>query len=184
MTTSETTTSRATMGSPRVRRAIAVLLALALVASLVWLVLAFREHRAVDDNPAQENRDAVMLKAREYMLAGWNFGAGDLDENKSLTAYRSRVEPLITTSFKADFDKASELLEKAVASQGYSRRVTVDRVAVESLEEDSAVVIVGGESTESVKKQEQTGPYAWNITLKKVDDTWLVDDFSEYGAAQ
>lgn len=171
------------MGSPRVRQVIAVLLAVALVASLVLLVLALRENRAGDDK-AQESRDAVMLKAREYMLAGWNFGPGDLDGNKKLTAYRSRVEPLITTSFKTDFDKASELLEKAVAGQGYSRKVTVDRVAVETLESDSAVVIVGGESTETVKKEQQTGPYAWTITVKKVDGSWLVDDFSEYGAAQ
>lgn len=183
VTTSETTTSRAPTGSPQLRRAIAGVLTVALVASLVLLVLAFRENRGADD-AAQKDRDAVMLKAREYMLAGWNFGADDLDKNKSLTAYRARVAPLITTAFKTDFEKASELLEKAVAGQGYSRRVTVDRVGVESLETDSAVVIVGGESTEVVKKQQQTGPYAWNITLKKVDGKWLVDDFSEYGAAQ
>ncbi|KRF16740.1 hypothetical protein ASG90_10870 [Nocardioides sp. Soil797] len=183
MTTSEPTTSRAQWGSPRTRQAVSVVLAVALVAALVLLVLAFLEHRSNDDE-AQKARDTVMLKAREYMVAGWNFGAGDLDGNKKLTAYRSRVEPLITTSFKTDFDKASELLEKAVAGQGYSRKVTVDRVAVETLESDSAVVIVGGESTETVKKEQQSGPYAWTITLKKVDGSWLVDDFSEYGAAQ
>lgn len=180
--TSGDPTSSTPKGSPVLRTAVAAVLALALVASLAWLVLELT--RGDDENPAQERRETVMLKAREYMLAAWNFGAADLDDKKKLTTYRDRVEPLITTSFKTDFEKTLELLEPAVAQQGYSRTATVERVAVESLEDDTATVIVGGETNETVAKKKQSSPYAWSVTLQHVDGTWLVDEFTEYGSEQ
>lgn len=164
------------------RTAVAAVLALALVASLAWLVTEV-VGRGDDDNPAQEQRDTVMLKAREYMLAAWNFGRADLS-GKKLTTYSKRVEPLITTSFRTDFEKTLELLEPAVAQEGYARTATVDRMAVESLDSDRATVIVGGETTETVAKKTRSTPYAWSVTLQHVDGTWLVDEFTEYGNEQ
>lgn len=164
------------------RTAVAAVLALALVASLAWLVTEV-VGRGDDDNPAQEQRDTVMLKAREYMLAAWNFGRADLS-GKKLTTYSKRVEPLITTSFRTDFEKTLQLLEPAVAQEGYARTATVDRMAVESLDSDRATVIVGGETTETVAKKTRSTPYAWAVTLQHVDGTWLVDEFTEYGNEQ
>lgn len=164
------------------RTAAAALLVLALVASLAWLATE-AVGRGDDDNPAQEQRDTVMLKAREYMLAAWNFGRADLS-GKKLTTYSKRVEPLITTSFRTDFEKTLQLLEPAVAQEGYARTATVDRMAVESLDSDRATVIVGGETTETVAKKTRSTPYAWAVTLQHVDGTWLVDEFTEYGNEQ
>lgn len=166
----------------RTRLVVAIALALALVASLVWLVSGLVDRRNQTPD-AQGSRDKVMLAAREYMVAAWNFGAGDLDSEESLTAYRDRVTPLITTSFNTDFDKASTLLEKAVAKEKYSREATVERTAVESLDDDAATVLVGGAATERVSgEQEVVTPYVWTIDLVKVDGAWLVNDFTEYGA--
>lgn len=171
--------------SPRLRLVVAGLLALALVASLVWLAVGLRD-RESDQPSAQDDRDKVMLKAREYMLAAFNFDAGDLDANKKLTAYRDRVTPLITTRFKTDFDKATTAVEPAVAQGQSASKATVDRTAVESLSDDTAKVIVGGELTIRLGggKQPDAVPYAWSISLKNVDGTWLVDDFDEFGSEQ
>ncbi|WP_067435033.1 hypothetical protein [Nocardioides jensenii] len=171
--------------SSRLRLVVACLLVVALVASLVWLVMGVRDR--TDDGPdVQADRDKVMLKTREYMLAAFNFGAGDLDAQKHLTAYRDRVTPLITTQFEADFEQATGAVEQAVAQGQSSSKATVDHTAVESLDEDTATVIVGGELTIRLgtKKQPAPQPYAWSITLKKVDGTWLVDKFKAYEAGQ
>lgn len=163
------------------RTVVAAVLALALVASLVWLVVEVVD-RVDSENADQDARDKVMLATREYMTAAWNFGPGDL-EGKELPGYVDRVTPLITTRFKADFDKTVPLLAKQVAEQDYTVSAGVDRLGVESLSADSAQVIVSGEiSTVQKKQPTRTEGYLWRVELKRVDGGWRVDNFNAYEA--
>lgn len=168
-----------TTSSP-LRPALAVLLALALVGAVVWLVLAVAD-REDGASSQQSSRDAVMLRTREYVEAAWNYGEKDLDDKGKLTDYRDRVGPLITTSFKTEFDKSVTVLDQLVAQEGFARTTTVEHVGVETLDEDSAQVIVSGLITESQKgKALDPTPYFWEIDLEKIEGAWKVSDLGGF----
>lgn len=162
------------------RPVLAVLLALALVAAVVWLVFAVT-HREDGESARQSARDAVMLRTREYVKAAWNYGEKDLDDKNVLTDYRERVRPLITTSFRTEFDKAVTALDQLVADEGFSRTTTVEHIGVETLDEDSAQVIVSGVISESQGgKALAPGPYFWEIDLERIKGSWKVSDLSGF----
>ncbi|MBD8870734.1 hypothetical protein [Nocardioides donggukensis] len=164
------------------RAVLTIVLALALVAGLVWLAVGIAA-RAGDPaaSQRQQDRDAVMLRAREYVAAAWNYGTSDLDDDQVLTSYRERVTPLITTTFRTEFEKSAPVLDQLVAEQGFARQTTVDHLGVESIDADSAQVIVNGEITESQEENSvRPTPFFWLLDLEKVDGTWLVADLDGY----
>lgn len=167
-----------------VRLILAGVLAVALVASIAWLAVGISGRESAEDS-RQGARDAVMLRAREYVKEAWNYGKADLDDNKKLTGYSERVKPLITTSFGTEFEKTLPVLEQLVDKQGFARTTTVDHLGVERLDDDSATVIVNGQITESQQgKQLQPTPYFWRLDLDQVDGTWRVSDLSGFEGAK
>lgn len=166
------------------RLIVAGVLAVALVASIAWLTVGLAG-RADTEDSRQGSRDAVMLRAREYVTEAWNYGKADLDDDKKLTGYSERVKPLITTSFGTEFDKTLPVLEQLVDQQGFARTTTVDHLGVERLDNDSATVIVNGQITETQQsKQLQPTPYFWRLDLDQVDGTWRVSDLSGFEGAR
>lgn len=162
--------------SGALRGALTLLLAVLLLASVGFAVAAATGVVGDDDADApQTRRDAVMLAARQYVEAASNYGPSDLDEQNLLTGYRDRVRPLISSSYSPAFEQSVENLSPLVV-QGFAVRTTVDRVAVESLGEDRAVVLVSGETARSVQdRTEQPQGYTLAVPLVLVDDAWLVD---------
>jgi hypothetical protein len=180
------TTGSGSTGSQRARSVLTVVLVLALVASLVWLVLGLvgRLGGADESEVGQDDRDAVMLRAREYVTAAWNYSATDLDDSGQLTDYRERVTPLITTAFGTEFEQTAPVLDQLVGEQGFARATTVDHLGVETIDDNSAEVIVNGQITETQGKNELAPqPFFWSLDLEKVDGTWLVADLSGYQGA-
>lgn len=178
VTSPGSTTSSHTTRSLRLRQVLAAVLAVALVASLAWLAMGLKDKFA--DDPTQDNRDKVMLKARSYMLAISTFGPDDLDERKQLTGYEDRVLPLLTTSYKTDFKKFSAALAQGVATNKSEGTATVDREAVESLSDDSATVIVAGSQSRAEGRKQVSADFVLRISLKKVDGQWKVDSQDEF----
>ncbi|WP_110206741.1 hypothetical protein [Nocardioides daejeonensis] len=156
------------------RSALAAVLTLLLVASFVWLILGLRS----DDDSGEggaDDRAAAMLAARSYVEAASNFGPSDLDEQKLLTAYRDRVTPLISTSYREEFDKQVDNVTP-LAVQGFATTTTVDRVGVVEISADRATVLVGGETARAIQnKTEQPQGYTLELTLVKVGGNWLID---------
>src|SRR5690606_28932354 len=95
-------------------------------------------------------REAAKLAARSYVEAASNFGPDDLDEENLLTAYRARVTPLISTSYKAEFDAQVDNVTP-LAVQGFATSTSVDRVGVVEISADRATVLVGGETSRSIQ---------------------------------
>lgn len=158
--------------SRQTRLIISAVLAVLLAASVAWLVWAARTD---DGTETADDRSAAMLAARSYVQAASNFGPGDLDEQKLLTAYRERVRPLISTSYRETFEQEVDNVTP-LAVQGFGTSTTVERVGVVAINADRATVLVGGETARSVKeKAEEPTGYTLQLSLVKVDDAWLVD---------
>lgn len=169
----------------RLRLILAGALVVALVASVVWLVVGLTSRGGDAEGSRQDARDAVMLRSREYVKEAWNYGRADLDDQDTLSGYRDRVLPLITTSFATDFEKTLPLVEQLIAQEGFARTTTVDHLGVESLDPDSAVVIVNGQISETQgERQLQPTPYFWKLDLDKVEGTWRVADLSGFEGAR
>lgn len=165
----------------RPRLLLAGLLVLALIASLVWLAIGLAAAATGDEEARGQDREAVILRAREYVDAAWNYGAGDLDDEQQLTDYRDRVTPLITTSFASEFEKTVPVLQQLINDEGFARQTEVDHVGVETLDADSATAIVSGTITETQgDRQLAPSPFFWELDLEKVDDVWLVSDLGGF----
>lgn len=166
-----------------VRPVLAGVLVLALLGALAWLVVVLV--RTTGEESVQAEREAVMLRAREYVKEAWNYGRADLDDQGRLTDYSERVTPLITTSFGTEFEKTVPVLQQLVAEEGFARTTTVDHLAVESIDPDSASVVVNGQITETQGDQRLSpSPFIWSLDLEQVDGTWLVADLNGYQGAR
>ncbi|HEY9563351.1 MAG TPA: hypothetical protein VIR30_06225 [Nocardioides sp.] len=163
----------------RLRLVLAGVLVLLLVGSLAWLALGIFNRVNGDEGP-QADRDAVMLRSQEYVLAAATVGPDDLDDKGELTTYSKRVFPLISTARKPVFEKGLTSLSEQITVSGYRSTTKVNRVGVESLSEDSAVALVDLEQSLATK-DESLGTMAgqWRVKLVKVDGVWLVDSVTD-----
>ena len=88
-----------------------------------------------------------MLRAKEWMGAFGTFDKKDLDDSKVLTGYRDRLEPLVATGFTCyglDLEQQIAATSQLVAQAKVSTSTSVDRAGVESIDDDSATVIISG----------------------------------------
>src|SRR3546814_85874 len=110
-------------------------------------------NRVNGDEGPQADRDAVMLRSQEYVLAAATVGPDDLDDKGELTTYSKRVFPLISTARKPVFEKGLTSLSEQITVSGYRSTTKVNRVGVESLSEDSAVALVDLEQSLATKDE-------------------------------
>jgi len=164
--------------SPRFRLALAGVLALALVASVVWLAFAATGREGGDGADRGSDRETVMVRAKEWMTAFGSYSPEDLDDKNVLTAYRERVDPLIATGFTCGgvtFEEYASALDRQVAAQKFSMTSTVERTGVESLDDDSAVVILSGQVSGGRNgKPVQPRDFQMLVDLQKIDGSWQV----------
>jgi hypothetical protein len=164
--------------SPRFRLALAGVLALALLASIAWLAVAFAHRPAEATASRQDTRATVMLRAKEWMGAFGSYTPRDLDDKKVLTAYRERVQPLITTGFTCGgvtFEEYAAALDRQVAAQKFSMSTSVERTGVESVDDDSATVILSGQvSGGQAGKELAPRDFQMLVDLQKIDGSWRI----------
>lgn len=172
----------------RFRLVLLGVLVVALLASagcLVWL-LAERRGAAGD---AQADRDAVLRQTEQFVLRLNTYGPDQLDDQGHLPDYQQQVDEVITPKFAADFDKSGlPFAEETVGTAGYGRTAKVYGSGVDSIDADSATVVVAAGFTGSypdpqdrkdASKRVATDPdvLRWQVDLVRSDGEWLVDDY-------
>ena len=166
---------------------ILVVLLLASAGTLIWL-LAGRQGEAAG---VQSERETVMSQSEQFMLRVNTYGPDLLDDQDEMPKYRELVEEIITPKFQTSFANGVTAAEQTVAQAGVSRTAKVFAVGVSAIDADSATALVAGSFTNSYpqgKKQtlvsDEPSAFRVEVMLKKVDGTWLVDDFSPVTGAE
>jgi hypothetical protein len=173
--------------SPRFRQILFGVLCFALVAALVVLVVSLiarndATSEADADKFSQTERNTVMLRTRDWVLAALNYGKDDLGADGKMTAFGEKVTALQTTTFNAQYETTLPGLRELVGKEGFVRVTTVQRTGVETVDDDSASVLVAGLISETQKKTELPPvPYQLLVELEKVQGKWLIADFSDVG---
>ncbi len=175
--------------TPRVRVAIAGVLALvvaACVALLIWMSVAGRAAADGGLNLPDE-REQVMSLTDQFVKRLGTYSPDMLDDSGQMPAYREQVREVITPKFAADFDKEVATAEQLVAQGGITRSADVFATAVSSIDDDSARVLVAGAFTDSYEQgtgekartiDQEPLPFRFTVDLVMIEGKWLVDDFS------
>jgi len=169
------------------RRPALLLLLVALVAALA--VLGTRSWSAREDAPPAagsygpaSDRDDVMAATRKFVVAVNTYGPDDLDSNGHLTAWKKRVDALLTTKNRTAFDKTVEFPEQMVAQTSFSRTAKVYGLGVAMVNADHATVLAAVEVTDRYGKDAPApGLRRWQVGLVKVKGAWLVDEYEAVG---
>ncbi|WP_141796728.1 hypothetical protein [Nocardioides sp. SLBN-35] len=158
-------------------RPVALLLGLVLVAGVavgVWALL-----RPV---PAQEEQAAARADA---VAAASRFATSvNTYDVTDVTAYTDRVASLLTAPFAEQFRTSTDGLLAAYAETGLKSRGKVRQAAVDSIDSDSAQVLVAVDA-ETTPAGLLTNPprLRWEVSLVREKGRWLVDDFRAVEAA-
>ena len=140
----------------------------------------------VADSDDAAGREVVMSQANQFMLRINTYGPGDLDASNKLPDYVDRVHEVITSKFTVSFDENVTLAEQSVSQAGYARSAELFSTGVESMDADSATVLVSGvikgsypdPEKDDSRIQYEPQPFRVAVSLVLVDGTWLVDDFN------
>jgi Mce-associated membrane protein len=192
----EVTTETDEPSAPRAtlfRLVLLALLALGLVATLVWIPVLLA-HRQVDllgatvgtDDAAvvQADREAAMAATQQFVLRVNTYGPKLLDSDGQMPEYRSLVKQVITPKFAVSFDQSVSVAERSVKSYGLDRTCAVFATGVEVIDSDSAQVLVAGSLSQTVLNRKgkrvsagEPSPFRLRVSLDKIDGKWLVDDY-------
>lgn len=161
------------------------LLAVLLVATgaLLWLAAS---RLGNDQEDLQKQREQVMLTTQSFMERIGNHDPTMLDDKGQMPDYRRSVEELATTKLKAQLEGQDfALAEKLTAKFGLVRVTKVYATSVQSIDADSATVLVVGTVADTYSRQQAAEPQAFRfaVQLQKVDGTWLVDSFDRVEAS-
>lgn len=174
----------------RFRLVLLVVLVVALVASaatLGWLLID-RDGGASED--LQSEREAVMSQTEQFVLRLNTYGPDQLDDQGHLTEYRDQVKEVITPKFASDFETSGlPIAEETVKTAGYGRIAKIFGVGVETIDADSATVIVAAGMTGSYPDPKAPDDASkrvdadedvlrWQVDLVKTNGEWLVDDYA------
>ena len=147
--------------------AVFAVLAVAGAAALAWGLNDYRQSRA-----ELESRADVARVAEQFTAEVNEYDAASVDE------YKASVSRLLSTKFRAEFDKAMEDIVASVRQANMRSRGEVLVSGVATVDPDSARVLVVADA--EVKTVFDTRPrhFRWEVSLVKVDGRWLVDDFT------
>jgi len=172
------------------RLVLLVVLLVALVASAATLGWLLVDRDSGSSDAAQTDREAVMSQTEQFVLRLNTYGPDQLDEQGHLTEYRDQVKEVITPKFASDFETSGlPIAEETVKTAGYGRTAKIYGVGVESIDEDSATVIVAAGMTGSYPDPKHPDDASkrvdadedvlrWQVDLVKTDGKWLVDNYT------
>ena len=101
-----------------------------------------------------------------------NYDAGSIDD------YQETVRSLLTTKFAGEFEKAMGDIVTSVNEAQMSSQGKVLTSAVASVDPDSAEVLVVADANVKTVFDTRARHFRWEVSLVKVDGTWLVDNFT------
>jgi Mce-associated membrane protein len=161
----------ASRASARLLRIVTLVLAVVLVAGIGVALWFAHQVRASDDE--QHQRAQAVNAASQFALRMDTFDGKDID------AYSKKVQELLTTKYKSEFDKQFEPFKQVYSQAQAVGTGKVVMSGVASYDPDSATVLVVHDgSVKSKLGQSQVRHQRWTIDLVKVGGRWLVDDFS------
>ena len=147
--------------------AVLVLLLVAAVAAGVWGITRLRSAESELDARAD-----VVLVAEQFTVAVNNYDSASVDN------YKSTVGDLLSTKFRAEFEKAMEDIVAQVQQAKMDSEGKVLASGVATIDDDSARVLVVSDATVKTVFDQRERHFRWEISLVKVDGKWLVDDFT------
>lgn len=157
-------------------------LGLVLVLALVAATFLFYRLARFDDAPASfaadgptvsdADRSAALAVTEQFALR-----MDDID-GKDVKGYTNGVLELLTTKGKAAFQKQFDALQKVGVDPATKGKGRVLATAVSEMDDDSASTMVVHDSVVTTGKGSTGRHYRWTLSLRKVDGSWLVDDFN------
>lgn len=154
------------------RRWAGPLLALSLVAAVAGAVWTGVDVRAERNADARER--AALAAGREAAVAFTSYDYKRIQEDLD------RVSALSTGQFRDEFTKALGALTEAIEKAHGVSEGQVNQAGVVRMHRDSAVVIAAVDASITNKEAHQPSlrRYRLQITLTRVEDTWLISDIS------
>jgi hypothetical protein len=170
--------------SSRARGFIALgLLVVLLLGAALSGVFAYRnDHRTTrpfsltNSGVSLENPDVAKVKAVAEQFA---LRMDSLDSS-DVNAYVKRVDQVLTTRCRTQFDKSGPLLAASVGKVKFSYKGYVRATGITTMDRNSAVVLISHDSVLTAGGgQSAVSAYRWTLTLRKVNGKWLVDQFTD-----
>jgi Mce-associated membrane protein len=156
--------------SPTVRTGIAAVLTLLIVLS--GAAIAFLLEQRSDVEQSLDARHDVVRVAEQFTVRVNNYDSASVED------YKASVSEMLSTKFSDEFDKAMEDIVKSVQEAEMDSEGKVLASGVASLDQDSAQVLVVADADVKTVFDTRQRHFRWEISLVKVDGTWLVDDFT------
>lgn len=157
-------------GSRGLRAAMVAVLALLLVAAVAAGTWGYTRLSA-----AQKELDVradVVRVAEQFTVAVNNYDSASVDQ------YKSDVDKLLSTKFQAEFNQAMQDIVSQVQQAKMKSDGKVLAAGVSTIDDDSAKVLVVADADVKTVYDQRKRHFRWEVSLVKVDGTWLVDDFS------
>lgn len=159
-------------------RAVWVIGALGLVLAIVGAALFVVPQRGGAAGDSAESKQ-VVSRVKDFAVAYNTYDVADVKE------YQARMSGLLTAGYDRDFVKITDALFAAIKDKKQKSGDAVVRdVAVETLDEDSAVVlaVVDATVTNTDNEGEVLRQFRWSINLQKVSGQWRVSRFESVAA--
>jgi Mce-associated membrane protein len=166
----ETRTTAPSRFGARTMTIVAAALSLVIVATLAAAVVLFLRNR--DDDQLAHARADALTAANAFALAMDDVNGANFD------AYIKRINGLLTTKAKTKNIQGLSAL-RTVYSKGKVKgtgKLLLSGVGDSDL--DSATVLVVHDATVNSTAGTVKHHYRWTVTMQKVGDRWLVDDFA------
>jgi hypothetical protein len=123
--------------------------------------------------PGETERARVEATAEQFCLRVDQFDGSNPD------AYRKSVTAMLTTKYKAEFDKSFQQVEQLGIQSGQKGQGAVKASGIQDLDSDSATVLVAHDNTITSPDGTVQRHHRWVVSLVKVGGKWLVDDFTQ-----
>ena len=156
--------------SPTLRLVMAIVLGSLLVASAIAGVVLL-DKRGEVESTLDVRRDVVRV-AERFTVQVNNYDSESVDD------YQASVSTMLSTKFRADFEKALKDIVTSVREAEMNSEGNVLASGVASLDPDSARVLVVADADVKTVFDTRQRHFRWEVSLVKVDGEWLVDNFT------
>ncbi len=156
--------------SARTLRIVSAVLALLLVLAVVAIGLFLVKVKA--DRDADKERAAASSVAAQFALRMDKVDSADFE------GYVKNVNQLLTTKAKAKNTKVFDTMKDSYQAAKVKGDGKVLLTGVGDFDSDSATVLVAHDASVSTTQGDIEHHYRWSVSLVKVKDAWLVDDFN------
>ncbi|MBC7592438.1 MAG: hypothetical protein H7288_00575 [Kineosporiaceae bacterium] len=166
-------------GSRRITRLLSVVTVLGVLIGVAGLlvpqVFSYANSETVSD------RKQVVARTTDFAVAMNTYDVAKVDD------YQKRVDGLLSESYKKQFIGKTDAFFKALKDrQQVSNDAKVLAVAVDSIDKDSALVLVAVDSaiTNTEVKAAIPRHLRWSVTLVKQQNSWKVSKFESVGTLE